>query len=171
MESTSKLPVRHQFMTKKHFLWCYVIYFIILMSSLIVGFIQPIPIYLEKAPDSALGSGLDLHTSKCTVDEFGRNTNVPSCWHHYFKFRHIWTQYFALDATFNVKDQDLHAGLVENINLRVTWVGRTNKNGMCDGTSCNECVTSWREQAQQRLNPLLDTVSGEKIIIFSRRNS
>ena len=54
--------------------------------------------------------------------------------------------------------QDIHAGLVEDINLRVTWVGRLNQNGMCDGKVCDECVTSWREQALQRLNPLLDTV-------------
>ena len=55
--------------------------------------------------------------------------------------------------------QDIHAGLVEDINLRVTWVGRLNQNGMCDEKVCDECVTSWREQALQRLNPLLDTVS------------
>ena len=51
MEASSKLPVRHQFMEKKHFLCCYLIYGALLISSLVIGFIQPIPIYLEKAPD------------------------------------------------------------------------------------------------------------------------
>jgi hypothetical protein len=144
-------------MEKKHFLCCYLIYGALLVGSLIVGFIQPIPIYLEKAPDSELGTGLDLRSSTCTVDEFGRNINVVGCWHHYFKFRHILTQYFALDAVFIVGADDVDAGLVETINLKVTWVGRTNEFGMCDTKACSTCVGSWRERAQQRLDPTLDT--------------
>ena len=26
---------------------------------------------------------------------YGRSTSVESCWHHYFKFSHVWTQFFA----------------------------------------------------------------------------
>jgi hypothetical protein len=123
MEQNSKLPVRNQHMSKKQFLCCYVIYGLLLVGSLVIGFIQPIPIYKEKKPSNNLGTSLDLHNSKCSVDLYGKTTAVDKCWHHYFKFRHVWTQYFALEAVFNVDEDNVDVGITEPVQLRVTWQG------------------------------------------------
>ena len=104
-----------------------------------------------------MGTGLDFHNSKCSVDLYGRRTNVVSCWHHYFKFRHIWTQYFALDAVFNVDAEDESVGIVEPVHLTVTWQGRTNELNQCDAEKCKNCVSDWRALSLARLDPSLDT--------------
>lgn len=151
----SKLPVQNQNMSKKNFLRCYLFYGCLLALSLIIGFIQPIPIYLERVPSDNLGTSLDLHNSKCTVDIYGRSTSITSCWHHYFKFRHIWTQYFALDAVFNVDDSDESIGITEPVQLKVTWQGRTNMKNQCNVDNvCTDCINDWREKTLKRLNPL-----------------
>ncbi len=78
--SSSRLPVRADALEKKHFAACYAICGALLVGSLIIGALNPLPIFLERAPSAKLGTNLDLRGAKCTVDLYGRSKNVDSCW-------------------------------------------------------------------------------------------
>ena len=159
----SLMPVRAQALEKKHFAACYGIGAAALAGALIVGALNPLPISLERKPSADLGTNLDLRNSRCSVDMYGRSTSVESCWHHYFKFSHVWTQFFALDATFHLADEDRDKGLVEPVQMRVTWYGRSalgkGEESTCSGAEneCTKCIDSWAMGNTSWVDPALHT--------------
>jgi hypothetical protein len=80
MSAHSLLPVRAQALEKKHFTACYACCGALLVGSLIIGALNPLPIFLERSPSAALGTNLDLRNARCSVDMYGRATNVQQCW-------------------------------------------------------------------------------------------
>ena len=149
MSSYALLPVRATSLEKRHFAGCYAICTLLLVASLITGALNPLPIFKEQKTQDDLGTFLDLHNARCSVDLYGRTASISSCWHHYFKFSYVWTQFFALDATFHLKEKDRDKGLVEPVQMRVSWYGRSvlprGESETCSGeeNKCTQCIDKW----------------------------
>ena len=62
-----------------------------------------------------------------------------------------------MDASFNLADKDVNVGLLEEVNLKVTWFGRKNMDGQCDAKKCSDCVTTWQERSLKMLDPTLNS--------------
>lgn len=135
-------------LTKRNFAVCYIIATFFIVGSIIVGAFNPLPVYYEKMPSAGTGTEVDLQNVRCSSDIYGRSDSVAQCWHHYFRFPSVWTQYFALVGKFK-QNTALDASYVSKpTKFKVAWWGRkktTDASKLCNrDDQCTSCISSDR---------------------------
>ena len=146
--SRDYLPVRIGTWSKKNFLLFCASILACLVTTMFLGILQSrtIPYFISREPSGGSGTDLDILNANCNVDVFGGEINDNYCYAHYFKIDDFFTQYFSVDAFFTVKDAYVKDGTKLPMNMKLTWVGRSNQEGTCKSDGCTACLKKNEEK-------------------------